>query len=279
MSLTGVVAITGKTGQGKGLVTMGLIVDYLRRGKMVATNIDIFVDKFRDPYNDKIRIIRLPDYPTAADLWNLGYGAAEDVVDEDDFGLLVLDEAATWLNSRDWNKPGNREYADWFVQRRKFKWNVGVLIQRFDSLDTSVREAVISHEMRAYKVERVNIPLIMPIIKELTGQRYPKFPKWLRYHKATTRNLDGGFVEDVTRYRGTHWYALYDTLQKFRPDCGFGPHSLLTPWHLKGRYLPPRWGVRRWFRFLLQFPFYLSLWIAAEFDPATREFCRRHGYM
>ncbi|MFM5271781.1 zonular occludens toxin domain-containing protein [Aeromonas veronii] len=265
-------AVTGKTGQGKGLISMALIADYLSSGKTVATNMDIYPEHFKNPYNDKTRIIRLPDHPTADDLMALGAGAPDGSVDEDDFGLLMLDEGATWLNSRDWNSPGRREFNDWLVQRRKYLWNVAIQIQSLESMDAQARRSVISHEMRAVKINTVHIPIISGVIKELTGKRYPQFPKWMRYHKATTTNLETGHTEDITRYRGADLYKLYDTLQTFSPNYPHGTFTYLTPWHLVGRYMKPKRGIKFWLRQMLRLPLYAAVALSC----ATSKECRKY---
>jgi len=268
-----VYAVTGKTGQGKGLVSMGLVQDYLSQGKLVATNMDIFPEHFRDKQNAKTRIIRLPDYPTVDDLVAIGHGAGPDVTDEDDFGLLILDEGATWFNSREWNAPGRKEFNAWLVQRRKYKWNVAVQIQDIESMDSQARRAVISHELRAVKVEAIYIPFISIIIKQLTGKRMPKLPKPMRYHKATLTNLESGLREDVLRYRGIDMHKLYDTLQVYSKDYPHGPHSLLTPWHLVGRYQGPQpsfWGEL--VRFPLQLIAILTWAICLPFSTTCQKY-------
>ena len=264
--------VTGKTGQGKGLISMALIADYLTKGRVVATNMDIYPEHFKNPYNDKIRIIRLPDYPTADDLKAIGKGAKDGVVDEDDFGLLMLDEGATWLNSRDWNSPGRREFNDWLVQRRKYLWNVAIQIQSLESMDAQARRSVISHEMRAVKINTVHVPIISAVIKELTGQRYPQFPKWMRYHKATTTNLETGHTEDITRYRGADLYKLYNTLQTYSQHYPHGSYSYLTPWHLVGRYLPPKRGFKYWARQLLRMPVYAAVAVSCMLSSECRRY-------
>lgn len=261
-------AVTGKTGQGKGLVSAGLIVDYLKQGKIVATNMDINPEEYPNLRNDKHRIIRLPDYPTAEDLIAIGYGADESVYDEDDFGLLMLDEGATWLNSRDWNAPGRKEFNDWFVQRRKYKWNVAIQIQSLESMDAQARRQVISHEMRAVKIEAIYIPVITFIIKEITGTRLPKLPKFMRYHKAKMTNIETTGVEDITRYTGKSLHGYYNTLQVFNEDCGHGPYCYLTPWHLKGRYLPPKITIKQW----LMMPVKVVCWLLLSLHSDGKRF-------
>lgn len=98
-------------------------------------------------------------------------------------------------------------------------WNVAIQIQSLESMDAQARRSVISHEMRAVKINTVHVPVVSAIIKELTGQRYPQFPKWLRYHKAKTVNLETDHTEDITRYRGADLYRLYNTLQTYSASC------------------------------------------------------------
>jgi len=95
--------VCGRTGQGKGLCSVGMMAEiYLQAGRRVATNMDIFPEHFRDPYNAGVRITRIPDIPTAEDLYSLGFGQ-DTPEDEDCNGLLMLDEAFIFLNPRAWS--------------------------------------------------------------------------------------------------------------------------------------------------------------------------------
>jgi len=90
--------VCGRTGQGKGLCSVGMMAEiYLQAGRRVATNMDIFPEQFRDPYNSITRITRIPDIPTADDLYALGFGQ-DTPEDEDSNGVLILDEASIFLN-------------------------------------------------------------------------------------------------------------------------------------------------------------------------------------
>ena len=94
--------VTGKLGNGKTLVAVGKIVEYLRAGKRVATNLDIYPETFLNKWSKNCDLTRLPDKPRVEDLDALGTGdnLLPDEYSEKGFGLIVLDELATWFNSR-----------------------------------------------------------------------------------------------------------------------------------------------------------------------------------
>ncbi|MBY0545150.1 MAG: hypothetical protein K2Q14_06335 [Gammaproteobacteria bacterium] len=93
-----VYAITGKLGSGKSLVSVGRIMDYLAKGRPVATNLNLYLDKYFGQ-RSKAHYVRLPDIPTVQDLQAIGKG--NDSLDESKNGLLVLDECGVFFNSRD----------------------------------------------------------------------------------------------------------------------------------------------------------------------------------
>jgi len=100
----GVYFITGKLGAGKTVLAVAKIFLFLSRGRKVASNLDIkFTDEhFLRGYHKLYT--RLPDKPKAADLEALGW-AYEGDYNDDRAGLIVLDECASWFNSRTWNDP------------------------------------------------------------------------------------------------------------------------------------------------------------------------------
>lgn len=68
-----VYAITGKLGSGKGKASIDQIRRYLRAGKRVATNCDLFLEHLM-PQRDRSTVIRIPDKPSAVDLYMIGSG-------------------------------------------------------------------------------------------------------------------------------------------------------------------------------------------------------------
>lgn len=261
--------VEGRTGQGKGLCSVSLALDYLNRGKIVATNMDLFPEHFKDPYNRHIRIIRLPDYPTAQDFYDLGFGNVE-AWDEDENALLLLDEAGNWLNSREWNAPGRREVLAWFRQRRKWGWDIIFQGQNYDSLDKDIQKSLIDFRVRASKVDNIRIPLISALLKKLLAVRRLRWPQWMRYHTARMYNTETDLLDDVHRSRGDDVKELYNTLQTYSSDYPHGTYSLLTPWHLKGRYMPPKKGWRYYLLFAVRSPLYLAVLLVSAFSDDVR---------
>lgn len=145
------ILLTGKRGQGKTLAAVGKIRDYLREGRAVATNLDLFLERMFPPGARKVRVYRLPDYPTHPDLLNLPLGNAKlywredgtigqlDGYTDEQNGLLCLDEVASFLNARDWNdrdKKAQRDAInDWLRHSRKYGWDILMLVQHEDLID------------------------------------------------------------------------------------------------------------------------------------------------
>jgi hypothetical protein len=147
-----VYAITGKLGSGKGKGAMKLLRDYLRAGKRVATNCDVFLEHMVDAQS-RMPVIRVPDKPTAADLYAIGSGnrfvAFEPICnrtekgyeyippspqllegfDESHNGALSLDECASWLNTRTYQDKGRSELLEWAIHARKYGWDVYFICQ------------------------------------------------------------------------------------------------------------------------------------------------------
>ena len=249
---------------------MGMMAEiYLQSGRRVATNMDFFPEHFRDPYNSTTRITRLPDIPSAEDLYALGYGQ-DSPEDEDSNGVLILDEASIFLNPRSWNDKSRSPFLAWLMQRRKFGWDIILQVQDPAAVDKQAFEGMIDYVVRASYVRNVNIPIVSALLKKLLGVRKLQFPKWARWHTARMVNAETGLTEDVHRYSGRNLYPIYDTKQVFTRDYPHGLHSLLTPWHLRGRYLPPRRDLRYWLRVAVRSPVYLAVLLASAFSADVR---------
>src|ERR1700712_3988076 len=231
--------VTGKLGSGKSLVSVSKIRDYLEAGRRVATNLDLDLDQMftycRTPAT------RLPDKPRAQDMISLGNGYESDDPrdnDESKYGLVVLDECGTWLNSREWNDKERRALIDWFLHARKNRWDIIFLIQDIESADSQIVRALCEH---------------LVICRRLDRMRFVRIPL-PRVHIANVyygRNKEN-FVERWM-YKGKDLYSAYDTRQQFRDGVEFmasgpvdmrAPYTMLSAWHLKGRYLGARAAPR-----------------------------------
>lgn len=215
--------VTGKKGNGKSLVCVTRMREALRRGARVATNLDLYLDKLLPVDNRSARIIRLPDKPTLSDLESIGLGY-EGKYDEDRFGVLVLDELATWLNSRTFQDKDRQGVLSWLAHSRKLHWDTYLLAQHPNQIDKQVREALVEYHVICRRADRIRIPVI--------GIKPP------RLHIAYVRYgiEQHALLSDRWMYRGNDLFEAYDTEQKFRDDYPHGVHSMLPP----GYWAPAR---------------------------------------
>lgn len=241
------ILIHGKRGSGKTLVAIYLIQKYLIKNRLVATNIDLYIDKLLSPLSKSI-VIRLPDHPSVFDLSKvipLGnpslYWDGDEILSDDQFsesnnGLLVLDEVATFLNSRNWQREGRSELISWLAQSRKYGWDLLFLAQHPRMLDAQIRDSLIEVQGSARRLDKVMVPLIGNFWKYMTGEM-------LHFPKIHIVGLFYGFQQNAPlwdRYifKGCDLYHAYNTRQVINPETGNKEtFSYLSPWHVVGRYM------------------------------------------
>jgi len=230
--------ITGKRGDGKSLAAVGKMSEYLRDGRPVATNMDLFPERFLPPDNKSARIYRLPDHPQVSDLEMLPPGNL--TKDGERNGLLVFDEAATIFNSRTWNEnPKQRQgLISWLLHSRKYGWDLIFITQHLSLLDKQIRDSLFEFHGVCKSLDKIAIPLLTPLGKLFNLKIRP--PKMhiciVRYGLAADSP-----VSDKWIYRAS-LYDAYDTNQIIDPATSPGLYTVLTPWHLKGRYIS-RWKM------------------------------------
>lgn len=227
------IAVTGKLGAGKGLCSIGRMMDYIKDGKPVITNMDIFPENFRNKNNKSVRIYRVPDQPTPGDIFMCGRG--NETKDPEENGVAVLDELATWFNSHDWNSKEAKQLNSLLVHLRKLGWDGIFQVQSIESMNSQARRNIITSEARCAHVRKIYIPYLSPILRAVTGKA-PKLPRWLMFHRMHMINLETDITEEKLRYTGKQYHSLYDTSQMFSDNYPHGTFCYLTPWHLVGRY-------------------------------------------
>lgn len=238
-------AVTGKKGSGKGLFCAGLIRDALLTGRKVATNMDIFPEQMLGPMS-KATFIRLPDCPTVDDLNAIGRG--NEIIDDDLNGIIVLDESSKYFNSRQWGDKARQPLLDWLIHSRKLGWDVYYQMQGLEQVDKQLRATQIEYHVSVKRTDKWPIPFITPLASCFgLNIRFPRMHIGVYRHGCDRDSL----LVDRKWYRGRDLYSAYDTRQVFldrdHPKA-VAIHSVLSPWHLKGRYLKNVPSV--WLRFI-----------------------------
>jgi len=238
-------AVTGKKRSGKGLFCAGLISDALRAGKPVATNMDIFLEHML-PAHHRGTIIRLPDCPTKEDLDAIGKG--NEIVDDDSNGIIILDEASKFFNARAWGDKARQPLLDWLIHSGKLGWDVYYQMQGLEQVDKQLRTTQVEYHISVKRTDRWPIPVITPLFGMIgVNVRFPRMHIGIIKQGCERDSM----IVDRKFYKAKSLYRAYDTRQVFldrdHPDA-VGLHSVLSPWHIKGRHIaaPPA----KWLRFL-----------------------------
>jgi len=236
--------VTGKLGGGKSLVSVGRIQDYLLAGKKVATNLDINLEHLL-PSGFKLKspVYRIPDKPIIDDLISIGKGTESRR--DDDFGLLVLDELGTWLNSRNYQKDSGRQAViDWFLHARKYGWDVILIVQDPDLLDKQVRISLGEHICICRRTDRIPIPFLGFLLKTFIGWQ-PKLPR-IHVGSVFYGSGSGAIKVDTWVYRGNSLFKCYDTAQVFTDS----PNRVSQ--YLPPQYLKPLNSAKKNIRFYMR---------------------------
>lgn len=226
--------VTGKLGSGKTLVSVSRIQDYLARGRIVATNLNLKLHHMPrvGRFARKTHVIRIPDKPTLEDFQAIGRGTTS--YNEADNGLLVLDECGTWFNSRNWADKSRQPVIDWCLHARKLGWDIIFIIQDVSLMDKQAREALAEHVVYCRRTDKLNIPVIGSLMSLIANSRLP-LPK---VHFGIVKYGDNpqSLTVDKWVYTGTDLYAAYDTKQIFTANYENGPFCLIPPYLTHGQF-------------------------------------------
>lgn len=230
-------AFTGKKGTGKSKHAVLKARDrYLSKKRPVATNLDIDLEAMFGRHS-RITYVRVPDKPCEFDLLAAGHGNP-DSYDEDLNGALILDELGTWFNARTFNDKGRAGALDYLAHARKHGWDCYYIMQDVAQVDKQLRESFIEQTVRHTRFDKVRVPFVGWFLSLLFGDKAGYLP---RFHAAVARAGTSAqdLVCDRLFFKGTDIEKCYDTRQVFRADYPHGTHSVLSPWHLKGRFMEP----------------------------------------
>lgn len=190
--MQGVMYVTGELGAGKGIYLMHQLNQYYSAGRKVATNFDVNPEYLDNKSNNPI--IRIPDRPRPEDLKLLGRGCPDD--EKSAFGALILDEAGTWLNCRDYRDKNRKYYLDWFIHARKLGWDVYVAVQNESMIDNQISAATGENVTFCSRMDKFRIPLISDLMEMFFPKRFGRMAKnrkTLLPHLVNAKTYFGGY--------------------------------------------------------------------------------------
>jgi len=229
-------AYTGKKGTGKSKNIIRVARDtYFLEGRSVATNLDIYLEPMFGSQSKKT-YIRVPDKPTDFDLLAAGHGNS-DSYNEDKNGMLALDEMGVWFNTRSFADKGRAAVLEYLAHARKHGWDCFYIMQNISQVDKQLRESFVEYVVRHTRFDKVKIPFVGGIICTLFGKKAGYFPK---FHTAVARLgcNPQDLKTDSAMFTGKDIEKCYDTRQIFTTSYEHGTYSVLSPWHVKGRFEP-----------------------------------------
>ncbi|OSL31985.1 zonular occludens toxin domain-containing protein [Escherichia albertii] len=208
--------ITGNLGQGKGIVAAYFASIYYRRGLRVAANYPLNTEYMSSCSDNSVTVI--PAMPRIEDLELLGRGCPES--EKTRFGALFLDECATWLNTRGFARKDRLPLIDWLIHSRKLGWDVYLIAQHEDMIDSQIIKAMGAKIIRCRRLDELRVPLVTPLMELFrpgkTGVASGKRGIIPHYVAASTFLYDGTSHAsrrpvDKVVIRASNYYNVYDT--------------------------------------------------------------------
>jgi hypothetical protein len=213
--------VTGQPGTGKSTIAVEHAINrYLVNGRRVCSNFPIDVSPICATPKSKLSsaVVRvIPDRPSRADLDAIGYGC--ETQREEDFGLLIIDEAGVWLSARSWNGNQREEIIDWLSQSRKRGWDIIIIAQGSNMIDKQVREAICEGIVRIRRLDRMKVLGVSMPRMHIAVVRYgldanaPVIERWV-YRGGQAHKCFGSYR--LFGADSTHYSVLPATLTKWR---------------------------------------------------------------
>lgn len=204
--------ISGELGSGKTLMAVSRMYDALHAGCRVATNIDLKLEGLVGPHKPR-DVIRLPDWPGRVDLDALGRGYEGRQYDEARFGALVLDEAGTFLNSREWSNDKDRmKVIHWLLHARHLRWHIYLIVQSIEMIDKQIRSGLAEHVVKCRRLDRYAVP-VLGALTRMMGLGTLKLPQ---LHLGVVRygaGLNAPVVDKWMLWNARQFHGAYDTQQ------------------------------------------------------------------
>jgi hypothetical protein len=170
-----ITVVTGPPGNGKSLYGVRAIAHALERGKPVATNIALRSDlgPFVARRGNVVRRLVPGRTDRVAELRERHVFSSDDPNEllrvrlrgaGESRGLMVLDEAPDWLNSREFSDRDRKGLTRWFRKHRHYGWDVLLIAQDLEMIDKQVRVNYEYHvHMRNLRRAKVAGVTIFPV--------------------------------------------------------------------------------------------------------------------
>lgn len=226
-----ITCVWGLPRAGKGLMGAHLGEEYALKGRRVVANYPLYITELASSPKSKLADVRiqvLPSCPTSQQLYDLGVGGEE--IGKN--GLLILDEAVTFLGSREWNNKDRPRLLEFLRLHGKRRWDILLIVQDPNSLDKQVL-ALVSRFGRV----RNWADLPIPVVGNFFGLMFPKF------HSCVFKMGREPMAPKIgsTLFKGVRYYSIYDTEWDFHEHENDGEYVLLDA-HRTKFYVPPKFS-------------------------------------
>ena len=197
---------------GKGLIASVMAEEYALKGRRIVANYPLDLSPLCTSEKSPVasaRVHVLPSCPSSQQ-------------------LIVLDEAATFLGSREWNNKDRANVLNYLRLHGKLRWDILIISQDPDFLDKQVLKLVA-------KFGRVRNwgELPIPVIGNLFNMSFPKFHSCNFKMGRDVRSPSVG--QHI--FKGERYYPTYDTEWLFSEHEEDGEYMMLEP--LKTKFYKP----------------------------------------
>ena len=161
-----IAGVEGPPGAGKTYYCVRKIAEALESGKVVATNATLVADFETALANRHLLRLFIPGRRRQlAEDWRRSFLHTEDLSEVlrvrlhgrgEGRGVLLLDEAHHWLNSRLWKEEDRLYILRFFSQHRKLGWDVYLIAQSIDNIDVQVRR-LLEYRVSLRNVKRFKV--------------------------------------------------------------------------------------------------------------------------
>lgn len=196
---------TGTPGSGKSLYACSKILDALMADKLVITNFAVTLDKLSRWRLHWLRgMVGTLDNAdmSPSKLAALSQAYWQDKPIREGRILLVIDEAGTVFNPRDWAAPDRKDWLTFFAQHRKLGYDVILIAQSDMQLDKQIRPCIeVEQRFRCSRQFMPRLPLRLYL--------------WTSYYYGQSKTRNYMLHTEVFRYHKA-WGSIYDTMAIFR---------------------------------------------------------------